>query len=818
MKVLKFGGTSVGSVESIKTVLNIITQNIEKGEEIAVVFSAMGGATNQLIEMATMSSLSLDQYKDSQKKLQERHYDVINALVPVKMQSKIFANLRILFNELEDLLHGVYLVKEISPRTLDLIMSFGERLSSYIIFECIKSRGLDVEFLDARELIKTDNNFGNARVNFEITNKNIKTYFKDHKALQVITGFIASTDKDETTTLGRGGSDYTASIIGAALHATDIEIWTDVDGIMTADPRSVKKAFTLPVVTYVEAMEMSHFGAKVIYPPSLQPAFNKKIPLKIRNTFNPQFEGTLITEKGQKNNFSIKGISSINNVALINVQGGGMVGVTGISARLFNTLANNHINIILITQASSEHSICLAVDPKDADKAGLVIEREFAFEISTKKIDKAIIETELSIIAIIGENMKHTPGISGKLFNALGKNGINVVAIAQGSSEYNVSVVIGRNDLSKALNALHDSFFLSDTKTLNVYIVGVGLIGSALINQLEKQSEFLASHRSLNINIVALGNTKKMLFKEEGISKQNWKSLLETEGVSYSMKDYTDKMFELNLPNSVFVDNTASKEIVKYYKDILDSSISIVTPNKHANSGPYAQYAVLKNSARNHGVKLLYETNVGAGLPVLSTLSDLIISGDQILRIEAILSGTLSFIFNNFKEGVNFSDVVKMAKEKGYTEPDPRDDLNGMDVARKILILARDSGLSLEPEDVQVENILPLNCQKAKSVPEFFDELNKENGYFEKKRKEAELQGKVLRFIATLEDGKAFVSLKAVDASHPFYSLSGSDNVISFTTERYKDRPLVVKGPGAGAEVTAAGVFADIISVSTYLS
>ncbi|HYG38409.1 MAG TPA: bifunctional aspartate kinase/homoserine dehydrogenase I [Cytophagales bacterium] len=818
MKVLKFGGTSVGSVERIKTVLNIITQEVQKGEEMAVVFSAMGGATNQLIEMSLQASQGNDQYKEMLKKLHERHYEVINALVSVKVQSKIFANLKILFNELDDILHGVFLIKEISQRTQDLIMSFGERLSSYIIFECLKGKGVEVEFVDSREVIKTDDNFGNARVNFEITNKNLKAYFNDHKKLQIVTGFIASTEKNETTTLGRGGSDYTASIIAAAVNATDIEIWTDVDGIMTADPRSVKKAFTLPVVTYVEAMEMSHFGAKVIYPPSLQPAFNKKIPLKIKNTFNPEFEGTLVTEKGKKNGFLIKGISSINNVALLNLQGGGMVGVTGISARLFNALANNNINIILITQASSEHSICFAVDPKDAVKAGLVIEKEFAFEISTKKIEKAIIETDLSIIAIIGENMKHTPGISGKLFNALGKNGINVVAIAQGSSEYNVSVVIGKNDLSKALNALHDSFFLSNTKTLNVYIIGVGLIGSTLINQLEKQAEFLASQRSLNINIVGLGNTRKMLFKEDGIDKKNWKSLMESEGVFYSMKDYTDKMFELNLPNSVFVDNTASKEIVNHYKAILESSISIVTPNKHANSGSFSQYNILKNTAKNHGVSLLYETNVGAGLPVLSTLQDLIISGDQILKIEAILSGTLSFIFNNFKDGAKFSEVVKIAKEKGYTEPDPRDDLNGMDVARKILILARDSGFNMEPEDVKVENILPLNCQKAKSVPEFFEELEKENEYFEKKRKDAEAKGQVLRFIATLENGKAFVSLKAVDGNHPFYSLSGSDNVISFTTERYKDRPLVVKGPGAGAEVTAAGVFADIISVSTYLS
>ncbi|MDQ3393898.1 MAG: bifunctional aspartate kinase/homoserine dehydrogenase I [Bacteroidota bacterium] len=818
MKVLKFGGSSVGSTESIKKVLDIVKGYKNRNEEIAVVVSAMQGVTNQLIELGNMAAISDEGYLDILKEIEERHFNAIKDIVPVKAQSKIFAKIKILLNELEDLLHGVYLLKELSPRSLDLVLSFGERLSAFLISEYFKQENIESEFLDARKLIKTDKNFGSARINFPVSDNNIINYFAEHKSLQVITGFIGSTEKDETTTLGRGGSDYTASVFGAALNATDIEIWTDVDGVMTADPRKVKRAFSLDSLSYIEAMEMSHFGAKVIYPPTLQPAFSKNIPLWIKNTFNPGFAGTYISQKTSNKDLIIKGISSIQDVALINIQGSGMIGVPGVASRVFGALARVDINVILITQASSEYSICFALDPLFSSRAKEVIEEDFANEIRAGKIDKIVIENSLSVVAIIGENMRNTTGISGKLFSALGKNGINIVAIAQGSSELNLSVVIYQSDLSKALNALHEAFFLSDTRTLNIFLVGLGLIGGTLLEQIKKQANYLREERLLNINIIGIANSKKMFFNEDGIDISFWKENIQTMNGKTSLDGFVAKMKELNLPNSIFVDCTSSEEVIKYYKEILKSSISIVTPNKLANSSSFNDYQKLQKTAFRYGVKFLYETNVGAGLPVINTLKDLKYSGDQILKIEGILSGTLSYIFNTFKEGENFSDVVKEAKKRGFTEPDPRDDLNGKDVARKILILSREAGLSLEPEEIVVENILPEACLKAKNVEEFFEQLEKANPEFEKRRKDAENNGQVLRFIASLESGRAKVSLEAVDSTHPFYNLSGSDNIVSYTTERYKDRPLVVKGPGAGAEVTAAGVFAEIISIGNYFS
>lgn len=817
MKVLKFGGTSVGSSESIKKIGAILLDYKKKKESYAVVFSAMSGVTNQLGEVAAKAAESDEAYFQLLKNIEQKHINTVKSLIDIKVQSGVIAHIKMLVNELEDLLHGVYLLKELSPRTYDLVVSFGERLSTYIMSEYLKQSGIDCEFLDARKVIRTDANFGSARVNFRTTDKNIREYFKKHKKIQVITGFISSTDKDETTTLGRGGSDYSASIIAAALDAAEIEIWTDVDGVMTADPKKVKGAFSLPAISYVEAMEMSHFGAKVIYPPTLQPAFSKKIPIRIKNTFNPSFEGTLISAKTKANDFLIKGISSIQNISLVSLEGSGMVGVPGVSARLFSTLARQQINVILITQASSEYSICFAIDPKDGVKAKEAIDEEFAPEIFSKKIQPANVESNLSIVAIIGDNMRNTPGISGKMFAAMGKNGINIIAIAQGSSELNLSVVINEVDLYKAVNALHESFFLSDVRTLNLFVTGLGLIGGTLLKQIHKQSAYLLKERLLRINIVALANSKKMLIDPEGISLSNWKDKLDSNGMKMKMEDFVKKMQELNLPNSVFVDNTSSKDVTVHYENILKSSISIATPNKLANSGLYSDYVKLQKAAFRHGVKFLYETNVGAGLPVINTLQDLKFSGDKVVKIEGILSGTLSFIFNNFKEGTKFSDVVREAKAKGFTEPDPRDDLNGMDVARKILILSREAGYKMEISDVKVENILPEPVRKAKSIDDFFVMLEKHNGVFDKKRNDAFAKGNVLRFIATLENGKARVSLEAVGVSHPFYSLSGSDNMIAFTTERYKDRPLVIKGPGAGAEVTAAGVFAEIISISNYL-
>ncbi len=651
----------------------------------------------------------------------------------------------------------------------------------------------------------------------EVTVKNIKEYFKAHNQIQVITGFVSSTDKNETTTLGRGGSDYTASIFGSALDAEEIEIWTDVDGVLTTDPRQVKKAFSLSEMTYEEAMEMSHFGAKVIYPPTLQPAFKKKIPLRIRNTFNRDFKGTLIKSIADSGKYLVKGISSIREISLVNFQGSGMVGVAGVSSRLFGVLADNSINLILITQASSEHSICFAIDPKDGALAKKVIEEEFSREIEAGKIDLIAIEEHMSIVAIIGENMANTPGISGKLFNALGKNGVNVAAIAQGSSERNVSIVIAQKDTSKTLNTIHEVFFLSDIKTLNVFIVGVGLIGGTLIEQIASHNQKLVKDHALKINIVGMTNSKKMIFSDEGLDLENWKDRLVNKGEPTSISGFIEKMEKLNLQNSVFIDCTSSADVVNEYERVLKHSVSIATPNKLASSGDFQLFRTLKALALKNDVKFVYETNVGAGLPVITTLNDLKFSGDKILKIEGVLSGTLSYIFNSFTDGAKFSEVVKQARDQGFTEPDPRDDLNGMDVARKILILSREIGMDISLDDVKINNILPQSCIDADSVDAFFDELEKANDYFEELRIEAEKSGKVLRFIAKMNNGRASVGLESVDQTNPFFALDGSDNMISFTTDRYLERPLVIKGPGAGAEVTAAGVFAEIISISHFL-
>lgn len=819
MKVLKFGGTSVGTVDSINQVIQILQENLNEGRKIAVVYSAMGGVTNRLIEIGKLAAASDLEYLQLLKSVEDRHFAAVRGLIDVKNQSSAIAKVKGLLNELEDLLRGVFLIKELSARTNDFIVSFGERLSTTIVTEALKNRGIDAEYLDARKVIKTDDHFGYAEVIGDLTNELIRKHFAQTNKLQCITGFIGSTIDGVTTTLGRGGSDYTGSIFGAALNATVIEIWTDVDGMLTSDPRKVKNAFTIPTITYAEAMELSHFGAKVIYPPSLTPAFQKNIPLKILNTFNHHHEGTLVSKTASTKEYSITGISSIDDIALVNVQGGGMMGVAGVSAKLFSILAANKISVILISQASSEHSICFAVDPKAAYGVKEILEEGFATEISQGLVDNISIEQNLSVIAVVGEGMKSSTGTSGKLFTVLGKNGINVVATAQGSSELNISVVIYKKDITKALNAIHETFFQVDGLTLNLYLVGAtGLIGSTLLRQIQEQKEYLKQRKNLNIRLVGITNTKKMLLDEGGISLENWKEELLEKGEIANIGSFVSDVQDLNLPYSVFVDCTADKNIVQYYYSLLSSSVSIVTPNKVANSGRYEQYYMLQKAAQKHGVKFLYETNVGAGLPIINTLQGLITSGDKINKIEAVLSGTLAYIFNNFKVGDRFVDVVKEAKEKGYTEPDPRDDLSGQDVARKILILSREAGLKLEPEDVKIINLLNDACLNAPSVDAFFEELEKDNDRFEKLLQDAQANDEVLRFIATLDsDNKASIGLKTVGRSHPFFNLAGSENIISFTTERYKYNPLVVKGPGAGAEVTASGVFADIMSISSYL-
>ncbi|MFK7772019.1 MAG: bifunctional aspartate kinase/homoserine dehydrogenase I [Saprospiraceae bacterium] len=818
MKVLKFGGSSVAKPERIRSIADILKDYYKRGEKFAVVFSAFGGVTDYLIKMSSTAANGDETYTEHFDSFSNRHIDSVNELFDKNERENILSELKENHDVLKGLLKGIFLVREASPRTMDYVLSFGERNSNYIISQYLRKEGINTNYLDARKIIKTDKKFGAAKVDFDSTFKNIQEYFANHPEVQITTGFIGSSKGGLTTTLGRGGSDFTAAILAAGLNAEAIEIWTDVDGVLTSDPRRVKSAFTIPTLTYAEAMEMSHFGAKVIYPPTIQPAMVKGIPIYIKNTFNPSFVGTYISKESSRNGHPIKGISSISETSLLTLQGSGLFGVPGIAARLFNSLAQAKINVILITQGSSEHSISFAVNPKDSARAKRKVDEEFEYEFKSGGVDLVKVENELSIIAIIGENMRYQPGISGKLFQALGKNGINCVAIAQGSSELNVSVVINKVDESKALNSLHESFFLSDTKELHLFMVGVGLIGSTLLDQIQKQNDFLKENSQLQIKVIGISNSRKMVFNENGINLDSWKDDLLNSNEKADIATFIEKMKTFNLSNTIFVDNTANSAITSHYEKILDSSISISTPNKIATSSAYLQYERLKYIAKKRGVQFLYETNVGAGLPVISTLNDLIQSGDRILKIEGVLSGSLSFIFNSFTKGVKFSSVVKKAKELGFTEPDPRTDLNGIDVRRKLIILARESGLPLEQADVKIDAILPEACQKAENVAQLFEEIEKADDYFEKMRADAAKEGKVLRFIAKLENGKASIVLQAVDTSNPFHSLSGSDNMIVFTTDRYKERPLVILGPGAGAEVTAAGVFAEIITIGNFLA
>ncbi len=813
MKVLKFGGTSVGSVSSITTLLQIVKKEVEGGEKPVVVLSAMSGVTNLLINMAEDAARGND-FTAQLAELERRHFEVVKALLDIQNQNPALTRLKIHFNQLEELLQGVLTLRELTLKTRDLIVSYGERCSTLMVSKIAAQHITGAEFVDASEVIKTDSAFGHAKVNTNLTELLIRDlYQKNADKVLFVTGYIASNDTGQITTLGRGGSDYTAAIFGGALNASEIQIWTDVNGMMTADPRMVKKAFPLAELTYTEAMELSYFGAKVIYPPTMIPAFLKKIPIVIKNTFEPEFAGTYIQHQSKSSNQTIKGISSINNISILNLVGSGMVGKSGFSGRLFSLLAREQINIILITQSSSEHSITFAVQPDDAARAKRIIEQEFELELLANKLDPIVIEENLAILAVVGENMKQTPGVSGKLFHALGRNGVNVRAIAQGSSEYNISVIIGEHDLAKALNAVHDAFFVDLYKTLHAFCLGTGNIGKTLFRQLNAHAGFLRDENGIQVKIVGISNTRKMAFDTNGIDLDNWSETLESSTEQADLRTFVNTMKSMNLPNCVFIDNTASPVPVEYYEEVLNSTISVVTCNKIGNSGSYSRYKAFKDAARKHGVDFFYETNVGAGLPIIRTLKDLMNSGDRVRKIEAILSGTISFIFNQFKGEANFHDVVKLAQENGYTEPDPRDDLRGTDFMRKILILARDAGLTLEAADVTIESILPQACLDAATVDDFYAALKTEDTFFTQLKQQAESQNKVLRYVGKLENGQATITLQMVDDSHPFYMLSGSDNIISFTTDRYKDRPLVVKGPGAGAEVTAAGVFADLINV-----
>lgn len=815
MKVLKFGGSSVATPERINQLIDLVEPRIQSGEALTIVCSAFGGVTDMLIEMSDLAARGKEKYIGLYHQFTDRHQQAVGSLLSgdalLSAQEEINKN----HQTLKELLRGIFLVREASPRTMDYVLSFGERSSNFIIAHAMRARGLDADYLDARNIIKTNKEFGNAKVKFGLTYDKISEHFSTVKGrTQVVTGFIATATGGLTTTLGRGGSDYTAAILAGALNAEILEIWTDVDGVLTSDPRKVKKAFSLPQLSYAEAMEMSHFGAKVIYPPTIQPALEADIPIYIKNTLNPTHPGTRIHNAYDEEWRSpIKGISSLKDVVLLSLEGSGMMGVPGISSRLFTSLANKEINVILITQASSEHSICIAVAKKDAEEAKEAIDKAFEQEILGHKIDPVKIEDDLCIMAVIGEKMRAVPGIAGKLFQALGRNGINVIAIAQGSSELNISFVIDQKDEAKCLNLVHDAFFLSESKTIHLFMIGVGLIGGTLLQQINDQKKILRDRYAIDIAVCGIANSKKMLFNNDGIDLESWKEQLDASDHVSDPEDFLKEMIDMNLSNSIFIDNTANKSIPDLYESILDANISITTPNKVATSSSYESYLNLKNKARDKGVYFLYETNVGAGLPILSTMKNLINSGDSILKIEAVVSGSLSFIFNSFDGSVPFSSLVAKAKEKGFTEPDPREDLSGQDVKRKIIILTREAGFHIEPENVILDPILPEELMAVEGVDAFFNKLEEYDGAFKEKVEEAKAEGKVWRFIAETKNGNAKIGLKKVGPDSPFHGLSGADNMVVITTERYHTRPLVVKGPGAGAEVTAGGVFADLLTI-----
>jgi len=813
LKVLKFGGTSVTRPGNLRTIFRIIGKEYEQDRAVTAVFSALSGTTDELITISQLAADKDQEYCHRIQQLDKKHREYVNSLFPADQRPALLKNIDALITELQEIVHGIFLLKELSNRSLDLVMSFGERLSNTIIAAYGGYLGLPVKYSDARQLIVTDNNFGAARVQMDQTVARIRSYYQTETGILIVTGFIAATVEGVTTTLGRGGSDLTASLIAAALGAEEVQIWTDVNGVMSANPHKVKGAFSLRELSYEEAMELSHFGAKVIHPPTIQPAMDKNIPVRIMNTFNPDFAGTVIKSSPGSNGGLVKGITSISDIALLTVQGSGMVGVTGISSRLFGSLAKADVNVILISQASSEHSICVAITPDSISKAKAAIEEEFALEIAVHRVDPVIVEKDLTILAVVGERMRKTTGLAGRLFNALGEKAVNVIAIAQGSSELNISIVIDKRDELTALNAIHEAFFAKQTQ-INLSILGVGLIGSTLLNQIRDNYQSLLAEQALDLRVVGLANSRKMLIQESGIDLASWKNALENSALARDLNLLLEKIRQLNLSNNVIVDCTASAEVIEFYDRFFAARISIVAANKLANTGSYARYLNFRNLAKEKNVHYLYETNAGAALPIISTLRDLINSGDRILRIEAILSGTISFIFNNVQPGKKFSSVVKEARLKGFTEPDPRDDLNGLDFARKLLILAREIGIPMELSDIKIDPILPEKCQKASTVEEFFQELEKTDAYFEKMIKQAAAAGQVLRYIARLENETATITLETINATHPFYSLKGSDNIIAFTTSRYNENPLVIKGAGAGADVTAAGVLADIFKIA----
>ena len=796
----------------IKQVTDII-KNESLKNQLVIVASAFGDVTNMLEHCGQLAGNGDHQYEKLLKDIETLHMSFVKELFPLRNQSVVIAEVKLLLNELEDICHGIFLLKEVFPRTRDYLLGFGERFSALILSALLNIQGVEIDLLDARELIRTDETYGNAQVDQEESYRIIREKFGKMKGNAFVPGFIAASASGKMTTLGRGGSDYTAALLAAALQADALEIWTDVDGVMTADPRMVSQAMPIQKLSYEEIMELSHFGARVVYPPTIQPVMQKNIPLWIKNTFNPKASGTLIWMGGNGDTSPVKGLSHINQIALLTLSGGGMVGVSGVAARLFSALSEHNVNVIFITQASSEHSITVAIQENQVRDARKAVEKAFENELALSKINDLLVEKSLSIVAMVGDRMKSSVGLSGRAFDALGKNGINIRAIAQGSTERNISIVVSQKDVTKSLNILHETFFLSKYKKIHLFLVGVGNVGGTLIRQINDQSDYMKREHGLELKIIGLANSRKMLFREEGIYTDDWQGLLMKKGQAMVLTDFLDRMKKLNLRNSVFVDNTASKAVANSYYEILQKSISVVASNKIAASSALSNYKKLLQTAKENNVRFLYETNVGAGLPVLKTIQDMLKSGDEIYRIQAVLSGSLNFIFNHFVPGKSFAGVVGEAMAQGFTEPDPRIDLSGEDVMRKILILARESGLPVEIDDVENSSFMPGELMKIKSVKDFLTALPGYDPYFEKIRKEADEKNMKLRYVAELNQGKPRVGLQYADSNQPYYQLDGKDNIVLIYSSRYKEQPLVIKGAGAGASVTASGVFADIISL-----
>lgn len=809
MKVLKFGGTSVGSVESILSLKAIVEKEAQK-QPIIVVVSALGGITDKLIATSVLAQKGDETWKDEFQAMVERHHKMIDTIITdPRKREQLFNIVDSLFEQLRSIYFGVYLIHDLSKKTQDAIVSYGERLSSNIVATLVQG----AKWYDSREFIKTVRKNHKNTLDSELTNRLVRRTFSDLQRISLVPGFISKDrDTDEITNLGRGGSDYTAAIIAAALDAEILEIWTDVDGFMTADPRVIKTAYTIKELSYIEAMELCNFGAKVVYPPTIYPVCVKNIPIRVKNTFNPDGEGSIIKQKVANNDKPIKGISSINGTTLITVAGLSMVGVIGVNRRIFTALADNGISVFMVSQASSENSTSIGVRDQDAKEAVEVLNGEFAKEIETGAMYPMHAENGLATIAVVGENMKNTPGIAGKLFGTLGRAGISMIACAQGAPQTNISFVVKSEHLRKALNAIHDSFFLSEYKVLNLFVCGVGTVGGQLLEQIHNQYEELKRTKRLKLNVVGIATSKKALFNSDGIDLANYRELLANADESNESK-LRDAIIEMNCFNSVFVDCTASKEVAEIYQPLLEHNISVIAANKIAASSSYEKYARLKETALARGVFFRYETNVGAGLPIIGTINDLRNSGDVILKIEAVLSGTLNFIFNEISADVTLSEAVRRAKEQGYSEPDPRIDLSGKDVIRKLVILAREAGYKVEKTDVEAHLFIPDEFFEG-SIDEFWKNLPKLDADFEARRKQLDAEGKRWRFVATFDHGKLSVALKEVDRTHPFYNLQGSNNIVALTTERYREYPMLIQGYGAGASVTAAGVFANIMSIA----